>query len=970
MNLAELIQSISSQGEVDPINLPLPPRENHFLWVEKGAIDCFIRLPSQKGSNDGALLHLFRIPQGKLCPTIHELPPHFSGALVWTALPNTQFRQLACDTLSKAVVESNVVDEFELALAHWLDFSSREQIYITAPTLYTEIKEQSHHRPALGDIISTSADIAWVGLKKGSFRWLQNPHCELSVGRENKYLPTHRNHWLSVEEESLIENVDIEYLIEMDLLTHAIRNYFQLLLEHRMQMYSEEQLENFARMKQRQQSGAQYVSRAIQNLVGVMDEADNNRILYKESLIGALRKIEKAQGIDFRLDELGEELHDEHKDPIHLISAFGSTRYRKVALKDDWWSKDSGPLLLQEAESSKWYCALPRRRGGYNIYSGYNDESFVMDQNNAMKFRGFAASFYRSFPNTPLGIMDVLKFAFHGLQRDAATVIIMSAFAGLLGIAMPIVTGQVVESVIPNSDIAALWIFGAVLTTTALATTLFGVTRVFAQLRMESKMDGTVQAAIWDRVLKLPVTFFKDYSAGDLSQRVNVIHAIRSALSGATIATLLAGMFSIFNLLLLFYYNGALALIACALVAGAVVIVIAIGILRLRHERKIIQQEGQLTGVVFEYLSGVTKIRASASENRAFFNWSERFSEIKRLHFKAQQLSNLDNTLFSGYRLAAIAIIFSAVGMSLTNSSADSFGVAQFIAFNAAFGVFFASVIAISSTVLDLVRLIPVYERAKPILEHVPESHGNKMMPTNIQGNIDIRNLRFAYSDGPLVINGITLSVRAGELVAIVGASGSGKSTLLRLLLGFEKITDGSVHYDSQDLTQLDLTALRHKIGVVLQTSKLVPGDIFSNIVGPYPLTLDDAWEAARKIGLDEDIRQMPMGMHTVVSEGASTLSRGQRQRILIARAIITRPRILFFDEASSALDNETQATVLNNIEALKSTRMVIAHRLSTVMHADRIIVIEKGRIIEEGAYEELISSKGAFSKWASRQLV
>jgi ABC-type bacteriocin/lantibiotic exporter with double-glycine peptidase domain len=294
----------------------------------------------------------------------------------------------------------------------------------------------------------------------------------------------------------------------------------------------------------------------------------------------------------------------------------------------------------------------------------------------------------------------------------------------------------------------------------------------------------------------------------------------------------------------------------------------------------------------------------------------------------------------------------------------------EFLAFNAAFGQFLTAVLQLSASIVSVLSIVPLYERAKPILQTLPEVDQAKSDPGELSGNIEVSHLAFRYRpDTPLVLKDISMNIPAGEFVAFVGASGCGKSTLFRLLLGFEQPESGSVYYDGQELQQLDVQAVRRQMGVVLQNGKLLSGDIFTNLVGSSPLTVDDAWEAARMAGFDQDIRQMPMGMHTVVSEGGGGLSGGQRQRLMIARAIVAKPRILLFDEATSALDNQTQAIVSKSLEELKATRIVIAHRLSTIIHADRIFVLDKGVVVQSGTYDTLIQQEGLFAELAKRQL-
>jgi ATP-binding cassette subfamily C protein len=292
------------------------------------------------------------------------------------------------------------------------------------------------------------------------------------------------------------------------------------------------------------------------------------------------------------------------------------------------------------------------------------------------------------------------------------------------------------------------------------------------------------------------------------------------------------------------------------------------------------------------------------------------------------------------------------------------------VAFYAAFGSFVLAAQALAEASLGLLAIVPFYERLAPILTALPESDEGRGHPGRLRGGLSVSHVRFRYhADAPWVLDDVSFDVQPGEFVALVGASGSGKSTLLRLLLGFERPGSGAVRYDGQDLSALDARAVRRQIGVVLQESRLLPTDIFRNIVGNSSRTPQDAWEAAEMAGLGEDVRQMPMGLHTVVSEGGGTFSGGQRQRLLIARAIVNRPRLIFLDEATSALDNKTQAVVTQSMDRLDATRIVIAHRLSTVVNADRIIYLEGGQVREEGTYQELLAKGGLFAQLARRQM-
>jgi ATP-binding cassette subfamily C protein len=445
------------------------------------------------------------------------------------------------------------------------------------------------------------------------------------------------------------------------------------------------------------------------------------------------------------------------------------------------------------------------------------------------------------------------------------------------------------------------------------------------------------------------------------------ISQIRDILSGMAINTIISGIFSIFYFGLLFYYNVKLALICTGIVVVVMSISLICGFLQLRYERELIDINNELSGRVFGLLSGVSKLKMAGAEKRAFYHWTKIFSKARRLSYQKEHLGNKLEVFNSTVSVIASMIIFFAL-IRLTDTKLAA---GMFIAFNSAFGSFLSAMLEISGVILQANILVPLYERTKPILETLPEYDEDKADPGDLLGNIEIGHVNFRYDkEGPLILNDVSIRIRAGEYVALVGPSGSGKSTLFRILLGFEKPEAGQVYYDGWDLEKVDIRLVRQQLGVVLQGGQLMSGSIYENIVGAQPgLTLDDAWEAARRAGMAEDIESMPMGMHTVVTEGGGTLSGGQRQRLMIARAMITNPQIIYFDEATSALDNKTQEIVSESLGRLKATRIVIAHRLSTIVNCDRIIVLDKGQVVEEGSYQELLAKGGFFTNMAQRQL-
>jgi ABC-type bacteriocin/lantibiotic exporter with double-glycine peptidase domain len=391
-------------------------------------------------------------------------------------------------------------------------------------------------------------------------------------------------------------------------------------------------------------------------------------------------------------------------------------------------------------------------------------------------------------------------------------------------------------------------------------------------------------------------------------------------------------------------------------------------------QRRVVEVEGRISGLVLQLLAGIAKLRVTGAESRAFSRWATQFTQQKRLAFRTGAIENFLESFNAVFPVVSSMAIYYMV-LYLMKQAAESgdpnpIPPGEFVAFNSAFGIFLAQVLGTGMTAMSALNVIPLWERAKPILETRPEVDLSKADPGEISGEIEVTHVTFRYhKDGPTILSDLSLRIEPGEYVALVGPSGSGKSTLLRMLLGLDVPETGSVYFDGRDLQLLDVQKLRRKIGVVGQNATIRSGSVFSNIVGSLPLTLDDAWEAARMAGLDEDVKAMPMGMNTVLQQGGGTLSGGQRQRLIIARAIVARPRILFFDEATSALDNRTQAIVSQSLMELQATRIAVAHRLSTIMGADRIYVLAGGRIVQQGSYQELVAVEGMFRELVKRQV-
>jgi len=686
-----------------------------------------------------------------------------------------------------------------------------------------------------------------------------------------------------------------------------------------------------------------------------------------EGLYEAIQSVALAMGVKLKSvpGEMGE--HSDREILLDRILRASALRQRKVTLPQGWQKSDAGPLLAFRKEDQRAVALIPHSTKAYSLVDPVEGSSRLVTPAIAAELHDEARMVYRPFPDGPVNARQVLAHALRGEYGDLGMVVWVGILGALLGLLNPLMTEMIINEIIPRAEISELWQIGFILLVSAVAMTTFHATAAFAMLRVEGRGDHAVQTAVWSRVFELNTEFFKRYSAGDLANRVDGINAIRHTLSATTISYVLGAVFSFVNLALIFYYSWKLAIVALILViiAGALDLIVAWIVLKYR--RLSLNLAGRITGLVYQLLSGVVKWKVQAAEARALAQWSDLFLEKKRVDKITGYLKGTGGAVKAAFPVFAILVNYSVFFFFLKNE----LNVGEFMAFSAAFGQLFTSFLAATGATVSLVSIIPYYERVRPILIAPLERPTAGADPGPLTGKIETRRLSFRYSaDGPKVLHDLTFSIEPGEFVAIVGSSGCGKSTLVRLLLGFENPSLGEVLYNGRDFRNLDLPSVRRQIGVVLQHDRVRTGDIFQNIVGNRTHTVDEAWEAAEKAGIADDIRRMPMGMHTHIPEGGTGFSGGQLQRLVIARALINRPPILIMDEATSALDNVSQKLVTDNICAMKMTRIVIAQRLSTIQRADRIIVFENGGIAETGPFEELIQKQGAFYALAARQLV
>ncbi|MEM1287407.1 MAG: ATP-binding cassette domain-containing protein [Pseudomonadota bacterium] len=647
-------------------------------------------------------------------------------------------------------------------------------------------------------------------------------------------------------------------------------------------------------------------------------------------------------------------------------------RTRSVVLRPGWWSADHGHMVgwLAAPEGfngDKIPVALIREpTGGYTLVRPDTGRRSKLTAKLAAAIAVDAVEVYPTFPRALATIGGLARYILPTIAPELKWAVVIGGLTSLLAAGLPVATGFVIDTIIPGAEGRLLLEIGTGLAFAALIMAVLQMISARLLLRIEGRTDILVQSALWDHVLRLPASVHRRYASGDLQTRIDAVDTVRTTIVSSVLTTTLTATFSVFYLALLFVYDVRLAWFAVGYVVVLTIASIGVALYLKRFYRRQAEVSGWLNGYVFQMLQAVVKLRSARAEGRALSRWADSYADWLELDLRTQRVSGVFASLTGLYAAAGLIAIYAITA----RFSTETLSTGAFIAFLAAFGGFQAAFQGVSDTIVQWLSITPLWERARDVLEEAREDAEDAGDPGELSGAIDIVNLSFGYDEGAPILKNINIQIRSGEHVAFVGPSGSGKSTILRLLMALETPDNGSISYDNQDLQGLDPALVRRQLGVVIQDGKISAGSIMDNVRGATDLSYEACMDACIAAGLEADLKQFPMGLHTVLTEGGATLSGGQRQRILIARALAGNPRILVLDEATSALDNTTQAVVTRSIEALSLTRITVAHRLSTIADADRVYVLDEGRVVQEGAPTELKQTDGLFADLARRQML
>ncbi len=949
------------------VNEPFHLDNPNIVWlVESGKLALFA-IKIQHGSNNGQRRYLCSVSTGEalfgqvlLAETITPRQWIFEAVAVEPA----QLAQLSMNDLLQRIHAGDdaAITLVEKWVYHLSQVVRQQQTLLVMPlNLNQTTDEQSFSLKAGEELQLRQKTLCWVKLQQGITQWLGIE--EFKFTPDSPAFPLTSATWLEAKNSVTGVMLLTRELEQAELLAGLtnLHNYFFAYLN--LLLTQEAETES-RKLQEREQFNRQVIAGALGELAGVL-QPPQEAVFFQQGppALVAMGAIGKYLGITIR-PPIADDLNH-IKDPVAAIARASQIRIRRIKLTNDWWHQEHEPLLAFSQWENCPVALLPSNQG-YVLFDPVTQTRTPLNESIAQTLTQKAYILYRPLPQVINNATDLLRFAIKGNGKNITGILLLGIIGTFLGMIAPQATAILINYAIPSSDRSLIWQIGLILFAVAIAQLAFQIAQSILVLRVESLTNNELQPAIWDRLLRLRPEFFRQYASGDLVNRVMTVSNIQERLSGVTQRSFLSGIFALFNLVLMFIYSWQLAfvgvglgLISCIFTATASFFLIQ----KIRQQQKL---DGTINALAIQLINGVTKLRVAMAEERAFAAWAKKYSQRTRLKASGQQISDIVSIFNEALPLISSALLFWLV----ISTKQTSLNIGTFIAFNYALSIFIKGATDLSNTITDIWSIVPLWERSQPIFQSLPESDEHKEPPGQLTGCIEINQVSFRYlENAPLVLNDVSIYANPGEFIALVGPSGSGKSTIFRLLLGFETPTQGNIYYDGKDLSRLDIPALRRSLGVVLQNGKISSGSIFDNITAGALINLEAAWEAAQMAGLAEDIDQMPMGMHTVISEGGSNLSGGQKQRLLIARSLVSKPKIILMDEATSALDNRTQAIISKSLEQLQATRVVIAHRLSTIRNADRIYVIDSGRVVQVGTFSELIAQEGLFARLAARQL-
>ena len=943
-------------------NLPVDLGDPGFVWfIEKGAVDLFV-VERRDGVERSAPQHLLRAGSGRLLPGVTPLAGETTLGLVAKGLPDTVLLRIPVTSLA-GVEATELADHVDTWLTDLSAMLARD-VERPDPDALADPCESA----TMVGTISARRGVAWVSPPgDGLFLGLIAP-TEAGSGEDApEALPVTPDTWLSWSEHWEYSVRTSETLAVEGRLLSAMNRFHAVAfalerLNRRLAVVDQANLDR-ERVTSRHVE-EESARRRLFNLYGLLDESDTASA--DVALQNVLQVIGRFTGIEFRFPPFGDAASA--ADALRGVLDATGVRGRRVRLarEDRWWVGDNGAMLAFRADDGRPVALLPGLLGRYREVDPTAGRSTRVTADRSEALGGTAWLIYRTMTRGTAGTRDLWRIAKKGLSPDIVRFALAGLLGGLVMLLPALVLGFVADEIVPAGEAGPLAFVVVGLAAFGLFGALLHLLQGMALMSLEARAASRIEAALWDRLLRLPAEFLRRYPAGDLAARGMAFQNIRDAVQGLVVNAALAVVFLAPAFLVIFLYDAVLGGVTAAFGVLSLVVAVMLGLRQISPHGRVVRTVQALAGRLFQLINGVATLRVDGAEGSAFAVWAR--------HYRVQKQAELELGVLQGHVQAfgtALPLVAGAVLLlAMTLPGRETVSVGGFLVVYTVFMVFQTAVARLGASFSAVAAAWPAFEQIRPLLASALEQGSDGEPVERLGGEVRFDHVSFRYDrDGPLILDDVSIEARPGEFVAIAGESGAGKSTLFRLALGLAQPTTGAVYYDGRDLAHLNVNQVRRQIGTVPQQVQLHPQDLWDNIVGDREgVTVEDAWRAARTAAIDTEIAAMPMGMMTPVGASASVTSGGESQRILIARSLIRRPRILLFDEATNWLDNETQAQIMRNLAALTSTRIVVAHRLSTLRLADRIYVMQAGRVVQEGLFDDLAASEGAFRDLLRRQ--
>ena len=953
-------------------NLPVKLDDPDSVWfIDRGAVNLFL-VEFRDGVERAAPQHLLRCESGNLLPGV--APDEGEGddgtrlSVIAKGSPGTLLKRLPASLLSE-------VDPAELAeqTDNWLsavtDTLSR---FVGRFPRATAVAEPGLTRHLTPGTLSVRRSVVWVTQPPPGaslYMGIVDPaeHAE-SGGRPETPIPLTRSSWLTVFGEATVSGKSTGTLAQEGALLSALNSFHAVAfaLERHNRRLATVDVANLERAQTASRRAAEQAAR--QRLFNIYDlPLDRDARVEDTALADALQIIGRREGIDFRVPARSGPSADTPVTLLDILDASG-VRARRVTLRveDNWWRGDSNAMLAFRAGSGQPVALLPGWFGRYREIDPVSKRTVRIGADRAGALGKEAWVFYRPLPARGVKPADLLRVALRGSGRDLARLTVAGLPAGLIKLVPALALGFLAHHVAADGNAGALYALAVTVAGFGLLGALLHLFQSAAMMRLEGRGASRVEAAFWDRLMRLPQSVLRRLPSGDVAMSGMTFQSLRDGLQGAVADSLLSCIFLLPVFGVIFFYDATLGAIALGFSLVSLLITVILGLRQIAPHGRLISATRRVAGRLFQIVGGIAKLRVENAEGSAFAIWARDYREQKRADLDLGALEGHARALGAALPLLAGGVLLFAVMAVDRTLPAGDFLVAYTV-----FVTFASAVARLGESFGTIAATLPAFDQMRPLLAAVPEADVEGEPVDYLGGDLLFDRVSFRYDpDGPLILDDVTIRARPGEFVAIAGESGAGKSTLFRLALGIDRPAAGAVYYDGRDLRRLNLKQVRRRIGAVPQSVRLHPLDLWDNLVSHHDqVTSEEVWTAVRTAEVEAQIKGMPMGLMTMVGTSGAVLSGGESQRVTIARSVIGGPRIMLFDEATNWLDNESQAMVMRNLAALTSTRLVIAHRLSTLEQADRIYVLQAGRVVQSGSFRELMAVDGVFRELVKRQI-